>query len=242
MDEVMEHAPEGPAGPLAVETPRRVALTRVGAFGAALLGTLGVRAATEAKGQTKHHRAKDQRHASAAKGKTPGPPGPTGPTGPAGGGGSGGSGAFGPTGPPDPPGAAGAAEAGLGPTGPTGPAGGGGTTPLTITKRMDRRLRWRPEALARQCHLQRGRDRHRRRGAQPRHRQLHYRQFVPAAGHYRYVAHRHQLCRWGAPPPPPPKWSAWRRNRSIGGRRSRRPFAPPDAGDAPLFLFRGLRA
>ncbi len=88
MDEVMEHAPEGPAGPLAVETPRRVALTRVGAFGAALLGTLGVRAATEAKGQTKHHRAKDQRHASAAKGKTPGPPGPTGPTGPAGGGGT----------------------------------------------------------------------------------------------------------------------------------------------------------
>ena len=81
VDEVMEHAPEGPAGPLAVETPRRVALTRVGAFGAALLGTLGVRAAAEAKGKTKHHRAKDQRHASAAKGKTPGPPGPTGPTG-----------------------------------------------------------------------------------------------------------------------------------------------------------------
>jgi hypothetical protein len=123
---------------VAEETPRREAMRALGAVGAALLGMLGLGAATEAKGNGKgKHRNPHKHQAGAEKKKKrkpskPGPTGPTGPTGPAGGG-SGDPGTTGPkgdtgdTGPAGPTGDSGLPGA-AGGTGPTGPTGGTGPT------------------------------------------------------------------------------------------------------------------
>jgi hypothetical protein len=112
----VQHAPDAPDGPFAEETPRREALTRVGVFGAALLGALGLSTATAAKDKDHKTKGKHQAGAEKRKGKKPGPTGPTGPTGPAGGGGGGS--VTGPTGP-----AGGGGGGGQGPQGPQGPVG-----------------------------------------------------------------------------------------------------------------------
>jgi hypothetical protein len=134
-DEDMERTPEGPAGPFADETPRRAALTRVGAVGAALLGALGLHGGAAAKGQDRQAKGKHRAGGEKRKGKKPGPTGPVGPTGPTGPAGGGtGAGVTGPTGPTGPAGAGGQGPAGpQGPQGPTGPTGS--ASPPTVTKR-----------------------------------------------------------------------------------------------------------
>jgi hypothetical protein len=123
------------------ETPRREAVRTLGALGAALLGTLGIGAVTEAKGKSKNrHRHKRQASAEKKKRKPkkPGPTGPTGPTGPAGSG----------SGDPGPTGAAGAtgSPGPAGPAGSTGPTGPFSLAGLHVTERLGNTVTVNPDS------------------------------------------------------------------------------------------------
>lgn len=81
----MEITPQDPTGPLAEETPRRDAMRAMGAAGAALLGALGMNAASpDATVQGKSKRVGSEKKRTKGKKGKRGPAGPAGPQGPPG--------------------------------------------------------------------------------------------------------------------------------------------------------------